>query len=200
MVLNCGCWERVASEFLEYYVVLRTVICIVRWQRRLLYTLMSFMLLHFLPIYSWIRQHNESKYLFGSGRQIIQRWYLVRIHLALLKSSCLIWDCSESCSTHIEHQRLCFTSGRRNRLMVIFCQYQIMNELDTSRTKISFKPFLDICGAIHYFGCALLNLRQKINGLIMSVGWAEMGRGKSWDIICLKTLSGGAMLTSKKTS
>ena len=21
----------------------------------------------------------------------------------------------------------------------------------------------------------------------MSVGWAEMGRGKSWDIICLKT-------------
>lgn len=71
--------------------------------------------------------------------------------------------------------------------MVIFCQYQIMNELDTSRTKISFKPFLDICGAIHYFGCALLNLRQKINGLIMSVGWAEMGRGKSWDIICLKT-------------
>ena len=84
--------------------------------------------------------------------------------------------------------------------MVIFCQYQIMNELDTSRTKISFKPFLDICGAIHYFGCALLNLRQKINGLVMSVGWAEMGRGKSWDIICLKTLSGGAMLTSKKTS
>ena len=71
-----------------------------------------------------------------------------------------------------------------------------MNELDTSRTKISFNPFLDICGAIHYFGCELYILRQKINGLIMSVRWAEMGRGKSWDIICLKTRSGGAMLAA----
>ena len=72
-----------------------------------------------------------------------------------------------------------------------------MNELDTSRTKISFKPFLDICGAIHYFGGALYILRQKINGLIMSVRWA----GRRWGGVRVGTLfvstrSGGAMLAA----